>query len=151
LIEPAVAALGYELLGVSLVEGGYRSTLRLYIDREAGISLEDCERVSHQVSGLLDVEDPLPGKYTLEVSSPGPDRPLFAPRHFEQYAGRQVKLKLQVPVAGRRRLRGTLRGMRDSSVRIVEEETEWLIPMETIGSARLVPEESMGKRSESDR
>ena len=141
LVEPAVTALGYELLGVQLLKEGYRATLRLYIDRAQGITVEDCERVSHQVSGVLDVADPMPGQYALEVSSPGPDRPLFAPRHFDQHVGREVRLKLQVPLAGRRKLRGVLKGMQESQVRILEQETEWLIPMEQIGSARLVPEE----------
>ena len=77
LLEPAVEGFGYELLGVQLLAQGHHSKLRVYIDSEEGITVDDCARVSHQVSGVLEVEDPIPGQYTLEVSSPGMDRPLF--------------------------------------------------------------------------
>lgn len=143
LIEPAVTGLGYELLGVQLVKVGSQSSLLVYIDSEAGISVDDCARVSHQVSGVLDVDDPIAGRYTLEVSSPGSDRPLFTRQHFEQHAGHQIKVKMHVPLDGRRKFRGELKGVEESKVRLMEEGAERLIPLELIRTARLVPEEQM--------
>lgn len=141
LIEPAVSALGYELLGLQLMPGRAGVLLRVYIDSTEGISLEDCERVSYQVSGVLDVEDPIAGRYTLEVSSPGLDRPLFTRRHFEQHAGRRVRIRMQSPLEGRRRFKGELKGYRDGRVVVLEDGEERALPHEMIRSARLVPEE----------
>jgi ribosome maturation factor RimP len=93
LLEAEVRGLGYELVDLDLRVGG-DGLLRLYIDSEDGITLDDCERVSHQVSGLLDVEDPIPGHYTLEVSSPGVNRPLRTPGHFRRFEGERAKIEL---------------------------------------------------------
>ncbi len=142
LIEPAVMGLGYELLGLELMPGrGGGSLLRVYIDSPEGITLDDCEQVSHQISGVLDVEDPIAGSYTLEVSSPGLDRPLFTPKHFQQHAGRRVRIRMQAPLEGRRRFKGELRGYRDGRVVVMEEGEERSVPYEMIHTARLVPEE----------
>ncbi|NIR32089.1 MAG: ribosome maturation factor RimP [Gammaproteobacteria bacterium] len=142
LIEPAVTVLGYELLGLELMPGkGGGSLLRVYIDSPQGITLDDCERVSHQVSGVLDVEDPIAGPYTLEVSSPGSDRPLFTPEHFEQHIGRRVRIRMQALVEGRRRFKGELKGYRDGRVVVIEDGEERTVPYEMIRTARLVPEE----------
>ncbi len=141
LIEPAVTVLGYELLGVQLLKFGGQSSLRVYIDSEVGISVDDCARASHQISGVLDVEDPISERYTLEVSSPGSDRPLFTRRHFEQHAGHQIRVKMQVPLDGRRKFQGELKGVEESKVRLLEQDVERLIPLDMIGTARLVPEE----------
>lgn len=140
LLEPAVEALGYELVGLELQRGRKHSLLRVYIDSEAGIGVDDCERVSHQVSGVLDVEDPIEGGYTLEVSSPGLDRPLFTARHFERFAGREVRIRVSELLEGRRRFRGELRGFREGNVVIVEDGVERVIPHDVIRSARLVPD-----------
>lgn len=140
LIEPTVCALGYELVGFEFNPGRGRALLRVYIDSGSGITVADCERVSHQLSGVLDVEDPIAGGYTLEVSSPGLDRPLFTPEHFVQYAGHEVRLRLRTTLAGRRRFKGTLKGFRDGHVLIVEEGVEQAVPHRLISSARLVPE-----------
>ena len=103
--------------------------------------MDDCQRVSHQVSGVLDVVDPIIGQYTLEVSSPGLDRPLFAPEHFERFAGSEVRIQLRELLDGRRKLIGRLLGMRDGDVALVDSEArEWRIPLEQIEKARLVPE-----------
>ena len=109
-----VESMGYELVGVEyLGRGGDRAILRVYIDQEAGITLEDCAEVSHQLSGVLDVEDPIPGRYSLEVSSPGLNRPLVYPEHFERFRGHRVKLRLAEKVEGRRNLEGSLLGLAD--------------------------------------
>ena len=99
LLAPVVNDMGYELWGIEYLQGR-GAVLRLYIDHEAGITVDDCVAVSHEVSGVLDVEDPIPGEYNLEVSSPGMDRPLFELSQFERYLGEQVQLKLLAPVAG---------------------------------------------------
>jgi ribosome maturation factor RimP len=140
MLAPSVEALGCELLGVQLSRGPRQSQLRIYIDRPEGVSLEDCERVSHQVSGILDVEDPIEGQYSLEVSSPGADRPLFLEEHFRRFAGHQVRLRLAVPLEGRRNLTGRLEGMDDGEVLVALEGRQWRLPLEQIAQARLVPE-----------
>ncbi len=141
LIEPAVAALGYELLGVEYLPQGRHSLLRVYIDAEDGITLDDCERVSHQVSGILDVEDPIHGHYRLEVSSPGLDRPLFRPGHYARVLGRRVRLRLREPVAGRRRLAGRLERVEDDTVWVREDDgTVHEVPLARVDRANLVYE-----------
>ncbi len=140
LLEAAVSALGYELVGVELHSQSRHSLLRVYIDRAEGISVDDCERVSHQVSGVLDVEDPIRGSYTLEVSSPGLDRPLFTAEQFQRFAGHRVRIRLRIPLEGRRKFTGILRGMIDEDVLIDEDGQEWRLPAERIERARLVPE-----------
>ncbi len=139
LLQPVITAMGYELVGVELL-GGRRALLRVYIDQPDGVSVDDCERVSHQVSGVLDVEDAVKGAYTLEVSSPGLDRPLFNASHFERFAGEQVRLKLYGPLAGRRNWRGELRGMRAGEVVLATEQGEVTVPLAQIETARLVPD-----------
>ena len=141
LLERPVTGLGYELVGIELVGAGARRILRLYIDAERGIDLGDCERVSRQVSALLDVEDPIAGQYVLEVSSPGLDRPLFTPEHFRRFAGRDVKIVLKEPRAGRRRFRGRLEGVRDDqAVVVIEDGEEHVLALSAIGKANLVPD-----------
>ena len=139
LLEPAIEVFGFELLGVQLLAQGHHSKLRVYIDSEEGISVDDCARVSHQVSGVLDVEDPIPGRYTLEVSSPGMDRPLFKAAHYERHKGYRISVKLHAPMEGRRNFKGELLGMRSSNVWLMEDDVEWLIPLDLIGTARLIP------------
>lgn len=140
MLAPSVAALGCELLGVQVSRGRRHTVLRLYIDRPEGVTLEDCERVSHQVSGVLDVEDPIDGEYSLEVSSPGADRPLFQEEHFRRFAGHAVRVRLALPVDGRRNVSGTLKGVADGNVLVEHEGAEWRLPLEQIAQARLVPD-----------
>ena len=102
MLEPPVGALGYELVEVMYRPGQGNGLLRLYIDAKDGVTVEDCEKVSHQVSGLLEVEDPIKGHYTLEVSSPGADRPLRTEAHFQRFTGARVKVELVTPREGRR-------------------------------------------------
>lgn len=139
-VEDAVAALGYELVGVEYIAQGRHSVLRVYIDSEHGITVDDCARVSHQVSGALDVDDPIKGPYTLEVSSPGLDRPLFKPEHFERFAGEQVQIRLAVPLDGRRKFKGVLRGLRDGRVVVDMDGQELLLEFENVDKANLVHE-----------
>lgn len=136
-----VESMGYELVGVEyLGRGGDRAILRVYIDKEAGITLEDCAEVSHQLSGVLDVEDPIPGRYSLEVSSPGLNRPLVYPEHFERFRGHRVKLRLAEKVEGRRNLEGSLLGLADGLIQLEVEGRTWEVPLAAVESARLVPE-----------
>ncbi len=139
-IEPAVTALGYELVGIEYLSQGRHSVLRVYIDSEAGINVDDCARVSHQVSAALDVEDPISGHYMLEVSSPGVERPLFTPEHFARYAGQQVQIRVRTPVAGRRKFKGLLGGVRDGAVVLEVEGQELVLPLDDIEKAHLVPQ-----------
>jgi ribosome maturation factor RimP len=97
MLEPAVEALGFELLGLEFVQAGRHSTLRVYIDHENGITVDNCADVSRQVSAILDVEDPITNEYDLEVSSPGVDRPLFKPAHYEQAQGEELRVRTKLP------------------------------------------------------
>ncbi len=140
LLAAVVEAMGYELVGVEFHARYANALLRIYIDSENGITLDDCQRVSHQVSGVLDVEDPIAGQYTLEVSSPGLERPLFEARHFERFAGSEVRIQLRELQEGRRKLLGRLLGMQGDEVVIVDSDgREWRVLLERIEKARLVP------------
>ena len=117
-----------------------RGVLRIYIDSADGIGVDDCQAVSHQVSGILEVEDPIRGQYSLEVSSPGLDRPLYQARDFERFAGHQVTIRLLAPVNGQRKFKGMLGGMRDGQVVIEMDEEELVVALDEIDQARLVPD-----------
>jgi len=138
-IEPVVTALGYELVGIEYLSQGRRSLLRIYIDHINGINLDDCERVSHQVSGALDVEDVIRGQYVLEVSSPGSDRPLFSIDQFNRFKGSEVNIRLSAPVNGRRKFKGVLREIDDANVILLVDEEEIRLPFNAIEKANLVP------------
>lgn len=137
LLEPAVAGLGCELIGV-VYRGNPRSALlRLYIDKPGGVDLDDCTRVSQHVSGVLDVEDPISLQYNLEVSSPGLDRPIFKVSDYDRFAGEKVKIRLLAPLEGRRRLTGELRGVRGDEVVIEDNGIEINVPLSQIDKANL--------------
>ena len=141
IVRTAVEALGYELVGVeylSRAKAGH--LLRVYIDSEQGVGLDDCERVSHQVSGVLDVEDPISGEYALEVSSPGLDRPLFELAHFERFVGRLARVKLHAAQDGRSNYKGVIQTVTDDDVVMQVEGQPVRLPFAQIASARLVPE-----------
>ncbi len=118
LIMPSIAAMGYELWGCEYLSQGKHSLLRIYIDKDDGIGVEDCERVSHQVSALLDVEDPIQGNYSLEVSSPGIPRPLFRHEQYLRYMGQNVQIKLYKPVSGKRKFVGSIVAVDENSVKL---------------------------------
>jgi ribosome maturation factor RimP len=140
LLMPEIESLGYELVELDVPAPGGSGVLRIYIDRDEGIGLDDCERVSHRVSGVLDVEDPIPGQYVLEVSSPGLDRPLRTEEHFRRQAGRLVKIVLVPGRPGRRRYKGKIVGI-DGGVLEIEVDGDGVtLPLSDIESARLVPE-----------
>ncbi len=140
LIGPAVEGLGYEFVGVEYMPRRRQSLLRVYIDSDAGISLDDCALVSNQLSGLLDVENSIQGAYSLEVSSPGLDRPLFFERHFDQFRGARIRVKMGTSIGGRREFKGTLGGCRDGAVILLQDGEEHALPLEDISTARLIPE-----------
>ena len=119
--------------------GGRDGFIRIFIDKPEGVDLTDCEAVSRQVSAVLDVEDPLPGQYTLEVSSPGLDRRLTKLEHFQRFTGEMIKVKLRFPVDGRRNFRGELRAADGEKIEIEVDGESHSVQMATIESARLVP------------
>ncbi len=140
LIEPVVKGLGCDLWGIERFSQGKHSLLKVYIDAEKGIDVEDCARISRQVSALLEVEEPFKGKYTLEVSSPGLDRRLFTLAQFEGFKGAQVKLSLRTPYEGRKRFTGMLCGIEEQDVVIrSSDDEEVLFPYEQIERANVVP------------
>ena len=139
LIEPTLRDMGFELVRVQ-VSGGQRPTLQIMVERGdyAPPTLDDCAEVSHAVSALLDVGDPLPGAYRLEVTSPGIDRPLVRRADYEHFAGFEARLETELPIDGRRRFRGRLLGLADDQVRLALPEGERLIPLDAIKKAKLV-------------
>jgi ribosome maturation factor RimP len=139
LLEPTVRALGYRLWGLEYRAQGRQALLRVYIDSAEGITVDDCARVSHQLSGVLDVEDPIAGEYSLEVSSPGMDRPLFTLEQFNAYVGDDVRLRLRAAFEGRRKFQGRLVGVEDDEVILVVDEHEYILPYELIDKANIVP------------
>lgn len=139
LLEPAVERLGYELSDLEFRIGGRDGLIRVYIDKPEGVGLADCETVSRQISAVLDVEDPLPGHYVLEVSSPGLDRKLTKPAHFQRFLGSDVKVKLRFPVAGRRNFRGKLTAASEEKIEVEVDAQSHSLPLATIESARLIP------------
>ena len=141
ILRRPVESLGYELVGIELLQrGGQGALLRIYIDGEQGITVDDCSEVSQQVSGVLDVENPIRGRYDLEVSSPGLDRPLFTKEHFRRFCGHKASVKLRTKVAGRRKIVGVLVSVGEEEVIMDEEGERYTLAFDVIDSARLVPE-----------
>ena len=142
LLAPTVASLGLELLGVEFVPSGHSALLRLYIDAaDRHVGIEDCEAASREVSALLDVEDPIESEYTLEVSSPGIDRPLFTVAQFARFLGEQAKVALRLPQDGRRRFTGRIVAAADGRVQFdVDGVGELSVAMDNIEKARLQPD-----------
>tara|TARA_R110002050_G_scaffold9504_1_gene33121 strand:+ start:267446 stop:267892 length:447 start_codon:yes stop_codon:yes gene_type:complete len=138
LVEAPIESLGYELVGVEYIKNGINTVLRLYIDAEQGIGIEDCERVSHQVSGILEVEDPISSAYSLEVSSPGFDRPLFKERDFIRFAGSEAKIAMKLPIQGRRNFRGILQGFSDGDILIEVDGEVYDLPLTKLSKAKIV-------------
>ncbi len=140
LLEPVVTGMGYELVEIEYNPGSRHGLLRLYIDHEDGIVLDDCTDVSHQVSALLDVEDPIHGRYSLEVSSPGMDRPLRGIKDYERFTGEIVKIKTGMAIDGRRNFKGRLCGVEGDEINIECDGQQFYLPLASIEKARLVPE-----------
>lgn len=138
LIESAIVDLGFQLWGVQIIASGKHTTLRIYIDKADGVTVDDCADVSHLVSGILDVEDPIQGRYTLEVSSPGLERSLFTLEQYQQYIGHPIRLSLRVPFEGRRRFRGLLSALEGDEVVLLVDNEEYVLPFEMIEKANVV-------------
>ena len=139
LIAPSLAAMGYEVVRVRL-SGGCRPTLQVMAERSdrGAMTVDGCAELSRAVSALLDVEDPLPGTYSLEVSSPGIDRPLVRAEDYRRFAGREAALETRSPIDGRRRFRGRLVGLEGDRVRIATVDGESDVPLAEIAKAKLV-------------
>lgn len=140
LLEPTVTALDCQLWGIEYSAQAKHATLRIFIDKKGGVDIEDCERVSRQVSGILDVEDPVGTAYTLEVSSPGMDRRLFRLEQFKEYVGSLVKIRLRSNYEGRRNFKGRLAGVENDEIVIQQDNEEYLFPFELLDKAQIVPE-----------
>ncbi|MGR9085481.1 MAG: ribosome maturation factor RimP [Gammaproteobacteria bacterium] len=140
LIEPIVEGLGYECVGIEYHPHPRHGLLRIYIDSESGILVDDCSTVSHQISGVLDVEDPIPGNYQLEVSSPGADRPFFKISQFERFSGSKVVVNLYRAIDGRKKITGCIDQVEDDTITLRDNEQIFKVPFNLISKARLVPE-----------
>ncbi len=140
LIEPVIEDMGYELLGVEYVASGKHSILRLFLDSEQGIGIDDCEAVSRQVSAIMDVEDPISGQYSLEVSSPGIERPLFTLAHYQRFLGNDISLRLFRPIEGRRKFTGSIGSVSEASetIELVTELGPVTLDYNLIEKANLV-------------
>ena len=137
LVEPVLGRLGYELVDLEFGAGHGRAQVRLFIDAPAGVGVEDCARVSREASALLEAEDPIPGAYTLEVSSPGFDRVLRTPAHFGRFVGARVLAELKEPRAGRRRYTGTLLSVDEAGIALAVDRERVALAFGEIGKARL--------------
>lgn len=141
LLAPTIADLGLELVGIEFSPNGGGSLLRVYIDEpERGVTIEDCERASREISALLDVNDPVSGRYTLEVSSPGLERPLFTLEHFARFVGEPAKVVVNLPLNGRRRFQGRILAVEDDRVVVEQDGAPVAIAHANIAKAQLVPD-----------
>ena len=139
LLDAPIVALGYELWGIEFIRAGKHSTLRVYIDHANGISVDDCAAVSHQVSALLDVEDPITTEYYLEVSSPGMDRPLLKPEHFARYIGQVATVTLRMAVNNRRKYKGTIKQVDGEMITLTIDGRDEILAFANIQQANLIP------------
>ncbi len=141
LLKPLVEDLGYEFVGVEYVPNPKNRLVRIYIDRdETGVGVEDCEHVSREVSALMDVEEPVSGHYTLEVSSPGVERPLFEVDHYRRFVGETARVTMHTPIDGRRKFKGTIVRVDDSVVVLLVDGDEWELPLADVHRAELAPD-----------
>ena len=140
LLQPLVEELGYEFVGLEYNSNPKHAVLRIYIDHENGVGIEDCEVVSRETAALLDVKDPIRSHYNLEVSSPGLDRPLFTPAHYQAFAGQQAQINLFAPQDGRRKFSGPIVGADENGVKIEQDGLEVTIDLDNIAKAKLIPD-----------
>ena len=149
IVEPALAAMGYRVVRVAL-GGGRRATLQIMAERidDAPLTLGDCTLISHSVSALLDVADPIPGAYVLEISSPGIDRPLVRLDDYDRFRGFEARVELGSPVEGRKRFRGRLLGTAGEDIRLATEAGETRLPFGAIARAKLVITDDLISASE---
>jgi ribosome maturation factor RimP len=141
LIRPAIEAMGFEFVGLEYLSNPKNRVVRIFIDRQPeGIDVEDCAAVSNEVSALLDVEDPVSGQYSLEVSSPGVERPLFEPAHFQRFVGEQAVVLLHAPLEGRRKLVGPIVEADDSAATIEVDGSRVTVAYDEVRRAHLKPD-----------
>lgn len=138
MLRPAVEETGKELLGVEFISAGNNSILRLFIDHENGINVDDCAEVSRQVGAILDVEDPISSEYNLEVSSPGLDRPLFELAHFQEVVGETINVKLSMPLNGRRKFKGILSAIEKDTLIVEVDGVDYELVISNVDKANLV-------------
>lgn len=139
LLQGSVEDLGCELWGIECQRVGRYLTVRLFIDKEGGVTVEDCADVSRQVSAVLDVEDPIADKYNLEVSSPGLDRPLFTLAQYTRYVGQEIVVHLRIPVADRRKWQGELAKIENDMITLILDKQEQVLAFGNIQKANVVP------------
>jgi len=152
LLAPVVADMGLECLGVEFSPSHGNSLVRVYIDAPGrAVTVDDCEVVSRQVSATLDVNDPVQGRYTLEVSSPGLDRPLFTPEQFGRFIGQAAKVEVNLPINGRRRFQGPIRGVEGDAIVLEQDGVAVSIAHANVHKAKLLPvfDEPAGKPGKS--
>jgi len=140
LVRPTVESLGFELWGCEYIPAGKHSTLRLFIESDAGVTVDDCGRVSRQISALMDVEDPIASAYLLEVSSPGMDRLLFTPEQFKAYEGEMVQVRTSSPVMGRKRFKGVMSQVSEKDIVVEVDGEAYELAFDLIDKANLVPQ-----------
>lgn len=140
LLQPLVEDLGYEFVGLEYNSNPKHAVLRIYIDHENGVGIDDCETVSRETAALLDVKDPIRSHYNLEVSSPGLDRPLFTPEQYRKFSGCVAQVNLFAPQDGRRKFSGPILGADESSIRIEQDGSEVVLELSNIVKAKLVPD-----------
>lgn len=141
MIEPLLADLGLELVGIEYASSAAGGLVRVYIDEpEHGVGIDDCERASREISALLDVNDPIAGRYTLEVSSPGLERPLFTPAHFARFIGEQAKVTVGLPLDGRRRFQGAIVAVEGDRITLDQDGKAVAIAHANIAKAHLLPD-----------
>jgi len=138
MLRPAVEEVGKELLGIEYISAGNNSVLRLFIDHENGIDVDDCAEVSRQVGAILDVEDPISSEFNLEVSSPGLDRPLFDKSHYEAVIGETIEVKLSIPLNGRRKFKGNLVAVENDTLIVTVDNEDYDLVLGNIIKAHLV-------------
>jgi len=140
MVKPVIEDMGCEFWGCEYLPVSGHATLRIYIDKPEGVTVDDCADVSHEVSGILDVEDPIHGAYNLEISSPGLDRPLMNPAHFERYKGEIIAVRTLDPIMGRRKFKGPLTNVTADGIEMEVDGEVYAIPFDEIDKANLVPQ-----------
>ena len=138
LLQPVVESMQYEFVGLEFLSGANPSVLRVYIDQEEGITVDDCADVSRQISAVLDVEDPIASEYNLEVSSPGLNRPLFTAYHYQKVVGERIKVQTRIPVEGRRKLTGNLLSADDSQIEMEIDNSQVTLSINDIDKGKLI-------------
>lgn len=150
-IETVVTSMGYEFVGCELMPMNGSKIFRIFIDTATGVTLDDCSKVSRQVGAMMDVEEPFQGRYSLEVSSPGIDRPLFEVKHFQQFVGSQVKIRLHTAINQQRQYKGKLKQVEGENIHLLVEgsEKEVILPYDQIDKANVIGDVRINLRTNS--